>query len=78
MESWKIVADPDKCTGCWLCAIRCSFAYTGLFNPLMARIKVLRPVTGPCEISFTEECNNCGLCVTSCKYGALEREKEES
>lgn len=71
MKARKMVAYPDKCTGCLLCAMRCSLQFVGLINPLKARLTVQRPISGACKISFTDECNQCGLCVKACTYGAL-------
>lgn len=67
----KIEVRPERCTGCLICQLRCSFEYTpNIFNPSKARI-VTYPTDGR-KISFTEECNNCGLCARFCVYGALE------
>jgi ferredoxin len=65
----EIVTEPDKCTGCLMCALRCSLRYTGSFNPLKARIRI-KTINGN-QISFTEECTKCGLCADYCIYGAL-------
>ena len=75
MAVGKMVAYPDKCTGCLLCATRCSLEFVGLLNPLKARLTVQRPVSGPAAISFSDECNDCGLCARACAYGALALEK---
>ena len=42
-----IVCDPDKCIGCRLCEYVCSATKNGHFDPLYARIRVVRiePVT---------------------------------
>lgn len=55
----RMVAYPEKCTGCLLCATQCSLQYEGLFNPLKARLSIQRPISGPCHITFTDECNDC-------------------
>ncbi|MGQ9721419.1 MAG: 4Fe-4S binding protein [Candidatus Jordarchaeum sp.] len=65
----EIVVNPEKCMGCLMCALRCSLRYSGVFNPLKARIRI-KGLNGN-EIRFTEECNNCGLCADYCIYGAL-------
>jgi len=67
----EIEVHPERCTGCLICQLRCSFEYTpNIFNPSKARI-VIDP-TNRQKISFTEECNNCGLCARFCLYDALE------
>ena len=36
-----ITVNPNKCTGCRLCELACSFKNTGEFNPVRARIQVI-------------------------------------
>jgi Fe-S-cluster-containing dehydrogenase component len=70
MEKANIKVDIAKCTQCYCCQLRCSFIYTGDFNPEKASI-VLGPPNG---ISFTEECRKgCSACVSYCPTGALVR-----
>ena len=76
--SKKILTHPEKCMGCLLCAMRCSLAYKGLFSPLEARLIIQRPVSGCPKITFTDECNTCGLCVRLCPYNALTMERGEN
>jgi len=67
----KMVTHPEKCTGCMLCQIWCSVIFKGIFNPLKSKIWIRRPETGKAEIKISKECNDCGLCVRYCPYGAL-------
>jgi NAD-dependent dihydropyrimidine dehydrogenase PreA subunit len=69
VEKTNIQVNPDVCTICSSCQLRCSLVYTGAFNPLKARI-----VVEPGSISFTDDCvANCHLCADYCVYGALTR-----
>ncbi len=70
-----IPADESKCAGCRTCMLRCSFQHQGAFNLSAARIQVQKLVHQNHEfrISFTEDCDFCGVCATYCPYGALTR-----
>ena len=74
----KIRTIPEMCSGCLMCQLACSFAFTQSYNPVEARILIKEgdDDIAPFRISFAEECNNCGLCVKYCFYGALKIEKE--
>lgn len=74
-----IIADSTKCAGCRTCELRCSLRAEGTFNPLKARIQIRRLVKAENEyrISFTEECDTCGICARYCPYEALSREKRK-
>jgi Fe-S-cluster-containing dehydrogenase component len=70
MDKANIRVEIAKCTQCSCCQLRCSFIYTGAFNPEKASI-VFGPPDG---ISFTEECRkSCSACVSYCPTGALVR-----
>jgi Fe-S-cluster-containing hydrogenase component 2 len=53
-----------------LCQLACSELYTGTFSIEKARIHVLIS-DREYSISFSHECNNCGVCADYCLYGAL-------
>jgi carbon-monoxide dehydrogenase iron sulfur subunit len=36
-----LLVNPEKCTGCRICELACSFAKNRLFNPTKSRIKIL-------------------------------------
>ena len=69
----------DRCTGCLICQLRCSLRFEKAFNPSKARIRVRRLVGADTEyaIAFENDCDNCGICVRQCPYGALIQEKRE-
>ena len=73
-----ITVHSSQCTGCLICELRCSFRFEQAFNPSKARIKILRANNGGdgFNILFTDECDNCGLCVRFCPYGALIQESK--
>lgn len=79
IENRRIIADDEKCNGCLVCQLRCSFRFEKAFNPEKAAIKVNRFTKGGTDyfISFTEKCDACGICAKHCPYDALSWIKEE-
>ncbi|MFC1941794.1 4Fe-4S binding protein [Chloroflexota bacterium] len=74
----SITVDTSKCTGCLACELRCSLRFEKAFSPAMAAIKIRRLVDAADEygISFSDKCDNCGICVRYCSYGALTQEQK--
>ena len=73
-----LIIDGDKCTGCRVCELECSFTYHKVFNPALSNIKILETPEGGIsyEIKFTEDCQpKCVICAKSCVFGALEIEE---
>jgi Fe-S-cluster-containing hydrogenase component 2 len=68
----EIITHPEKCAGCSSCQLMCSISYKEGFNPLESNIEITWVEGQGHLISFKGECNNCGLCVSQCAYGALE------
>jgi carbon-monoxide dehydrogenase iron sulfur subunit len=77
MAKFKIEVAPGKCTGCLRCELACSELFTGAFNPSAARIRVVMRGSD-CDISFTDECTQCCVCVTHCFYDALIATQKEN
>jgi Fe-S-cluster-containing dehydrogenase component len=79
-EKTGVLVKPERCTGCRVCELECSFLYHKAFNPALSHIKILEtPESGiSYEIKFTEDCRpKCVACVKSCVFGALEIEEGE-
>ncbi len=75
MQTNKIIIHDQNCTGCLTCQLICSFTHRKIFNPSEAFIRI-QTIDHTKKISFTSECNNCGLCAKYCLYKALERVEE--
>ena len=74
----KIRAIPEACSGCQMCQLACSFAFTKSYNPLQSRILIEEiEATNSFRIAFTDECNDCSLCVRYCFYDALKMREGE-
>ncbi|MEM2150315.1 MAG: 4Fe-4S binding protein [Candidatus Bathyarchaeia archaeon] len=63
----RIKSDPEKCVGCMLCELICSFTHEKMFSRRGARLRVERAVNRLMPVT----CILCGLCVKTCRYGAL-------
>ena len=37
-----LFVDPEKCTGCEICVLYCSFEKTETFNPTRSRVNIIR------------------------------------
>ena len=70
---FDILVHPERCVSCLICQLRCSIRLTKSFNPARAAI-IINPAKDRlgAEITFTQECDLCGICARHCPYGALE------
>jgi Fe-S-cluster-containing hydrogenase component 2 len=70
----RISVDAERCAGCLLCCLACSFFNTkeGIFSLSRSMISV-KPNEGEAQfhVEFLEECVGCGICVDYCYFGAL-------
>ena len=68
----SLVVNLDKCIGCRLCELACSYKHYGVMNPAKSRIHVVR---FPHEaIDAPIYCLQCGLCISACPFNALSRD----
>lgn len=63
------------CTGCQECELVCSLSKTGIFNPKLARLKVIHSETG---VTHPVVCRHClkPLCREACPVEALSKNPE--
>lgn len=67
----EIEVNEEKCTGCSICELWCSYTYSDTFDPSKANIKVKDKYSLNPRIIFLDTCVNCGQCANHCLYGAL-------
>ena len=69
----RIVWDMKKCTGCRVCEAICSFMKEGEFNPVKARVKVVRTVERSILHKVRVSCLQCEEpnCKAVCPTGAI-------
>lgn len=64
----------SNCTGCMICVMRCSIRSGSSFSPSAAKVKIIPYTDGKLnEITFEEDCDNCGICSRYCPHGAINR-----
>jgi len=78
--AWKIAIMAERCTGCRICQLICSWANKKSFQPLNANLQVQSEEEKEVifAISFDQKCKKCGLCASYCASGALVKEREVS
>lgn len=70
------VAHPEKCSGCILCCLVCSFFQSSekKFQPSKSFIRPYRKdKTNRFDVEILPDCVHCGACVAYCEYGVLEK-----
>jgi ferredoxin len=73
IEGRRIIADDGKCHGCLICQLNCSYRFGKEFNISKSAITIDRFIRAGTDffISFTENCDACGICAKNCPYDAL-------
>jgi len=72
MGVYEILIHPEKCVGCRICQLSCSFLFYGKYLPTFSKIKLRNIYELMPKIEFSEDCIKCGHCARHCLYGALE------
>lgn len=70
-----LVAVPERCTGCGICTLVCSFHHYREFNPARALLTIVRDQKEGANIPVI--CQHCDtpLCMESCPAGAIYRDE---
>ena len=71
-----LVVDFDKCTGCRICELWCSFIKTKTSNPTKSRVRVVKQVSE--GINIPVMCQHCPEppCAAACPVDAISRDEE--
>lgn len=67
----EIKIDEERCTGCIICVLWCSYTHCKIFDPSRANLKIEDRYGLTPKIIFLDSCTNCGQCANHCLYGAL-------
>ena len=71
-----IVIDNNKCAGCSICALACSFDKTNTFNPARSRIRIVNwEEQGKIVPIMCQHCEE-PVCVACCPADAMSRNEE--
>lgn len=65
-----VTSDPEKCVGCGICELVCSYQKAKVFNPIRSRIRIVRL---PPSIYLSVTCRLCEdpACVAACPREAI-------
>lgn len=62
----------ENCTGCMRCQLICSFTKDKMFGYAQARITIKRVgFDEKYDVSFSDQCDRCGMCLKYCTYDAI-------
>ena len=68
----SVAALSERCTGCKLCLLICSYINLRVFNPSRSHLLIKADEKkGLFDIAFHPECNGCGACIHYCPSEAL-------
>jgi len=70
----RIEIYPDKCTGCHLCEVACSFSRYHYINPELSKIRILNDNNdGQVKIEVSSFCSHCvqPVCQEFCATAAI-------
>lgn len=77
-KTFEIIINEEKCTGCRICQLICSYLYQGIYAPAKAHVQISDVYEMKPKIKFLETCTQCGQCAQHCLYGALKIKEDDS
>ena len=74
--SYIVTINSDKCVGCRICEMVCSFSHTKEFNPTKARIRVIRNEKDGIISTVPVFCQQCEtpVCMNLCPANAIQKD----
>ena len=67
----RIFVQKEKCNGCKICELRCSFEHESVYSPSLSRIQVFKEeIEG---ITIPKVCIICGKCIEACPENAISK-----
>jgi Fe-S-cluster-containing hydrogenase component 2 len=70
----RIFVQKEKCNGCRICELRCSFEHEGVFSPSLSRIYVHKVEED--GITIPKICIICGKCIEACPEKAISKSEK--
>jgi ferredoxin len=68
-----ITIDAENCVGCMTCVLRCALKYGNAFSPARSKVKITLINEDVNIITYTDDCDTCGICARYCPHDALYR-----
>jgi len=70
----RIFVQKEKCNGCRICELRCSFEHEGVFAPSLSRIYIQKVEED--GITIPKTCIICGRCIEACPENAISKSEK--
>lgn len=70
----RIFVQKEKCNGCRICELRCSFEHEGVFAPSLSRIYIHKVEED--GITIPKTCVICGKCIEACPENAISKSEK--
>ena len=74
IQKKRLYIQEEKCNGCRICELRCSFEHERSFFPTLSRIIITKNERKGIAIPLT--CTQCSVCIDSCPEEALSKSRK--
>lgn len=72
-QTKRIFVMQDRCNGCRICELRCSFYHNQVYSPTLSRIYVVKSELE--GLTEPKTCVICGKCIDACPEKAISKSK---